>query len=210
MRILTAIFLLAFPCMVWAAQSATETDKELLLLLQSEAEKIQSISSEFTQEKHLAMFDEILISTGYFAFKKPASLRWEYTVPFKAGFLLKDGEGTEWDDASDTQKAFTLQSNPAMSMVAKQIMAWTTFDIQWLQSRYEIKQISTSPAVLELIPRGEIAKEFLAHLIVRFGPDNASLSSLELHEIDGDFTRIVFTAPRINTALPNETFTSVQ
>lgn len=178
--------------------------------LQSRAGEIQSISSRFIQEKHLSMFDETLVSEGKFAFQRPGRLRWEYTAPFRAGFLLSEGTGTEWDEASGTERPFTLESSPAMSMVASQIMAWTTFDISWLQSRYEIKQIDSAPVVLELRPRSEIAKEFLAHLVVSFASDNNTVSSLELHETDGDFTRIRFNNAQINTPIPSKTFTTVR
>ncbi len=201
-RILCFICLI-LPQLAWA-------DDSILQQLQTKAGEIQSISSDFIQEKHLSMFDETLVSEGKFAFERPGSLRWEYVAPFKAGFLLMNGTGTEWDEASGTERPFTLQSSPAMSMVASQIMAWTTFDIPWLQSRYEIKQIASSPIVLELRPRSEIAKEFLAHLMVSFATDNCTVSSLELHETDGDFTQIRFKDAQINTPIPETTFTTVR
>lgn len=185
-------------------------DDAIMHELQSKAGRIQSISSSFVQEKHLSMFDEVLVSEGEFTFQRPGGLRWEYTVPFRAGFLLTEGAGTEWDEASGTERPFTLKSSPAMSMVASQIMAWTTFDIPWLQSRYEIKRVKTEPVILELRPRSEIAKEFLAHLVVSFTHDNSTVSSLELHETDGDFTRIRFKDAQINTPIPPKTFTTVR
>lgn len=206
MRIALLLFCLVIPLTTWASQPVNE----LLVELKSKAEGIQSVASDFTQEKHLAMFDEVLVSEGRFAFEKPGSLRWEYTTPFRAGFLLKDGKGKEWDEATKTERDFTLNSSPAMSMVAKQIMAWTTFDIDWLNSRYEIRQITTSPVALELKPRSEMAKDFLTHLVVSFTPDNRAIRSLELHETDGDFTRISFTTPSLNSDLAHGTFTTVQ
>lgn len=182
----------------------------MLMGLQNKAVKITSIASDFSQEKHLSLFDEVLISNGTFAFKRPSSLRWEYTSPFKNGFLLKGDSGIEWDEASNSERPFTLKSAPAMSMVATQIMAWTTFDIPWLKERYEIKQLKDNPLTLELRPRSEIAKEFLAHLIVMFSADSHTVSTIELQETDGDFTRIIFKNTQINTTIPDTTFTTVR
>ena len=206
MRLFALLLCFLIPC----TSQASQVEDTLLADLQSKARTIRSVASDFTQEKHLAMFDEVLVSKGHFAFEKPGSLRWEYTAPFRAGFLLRDGKGKEWDDATATTREFTLKSSPAMSMVASQIMAWTTFDIEWLKSRYEIRQLSASPVALELKPRSEMAQEFLAHLIVSFTQDNRAINSLELHETDGDFTKISFTAPALNTVLKQETFTAVQ
>lgn len=203
-RLMLVICMLALPCLTEAA------DTELLSRLKMEAGQINPISSEFTQEKHLAMFDEVLVSKGYFAFARPTSLRWEYTAPFKAGFLLKDDSGKEWDEASGTERDFTLDESPAMSTIARQIMAWTTFDTAWLENHYTIRQTGQNPIVLELKPKGEVARKFVAHLIITFAASCATLSSLELHEVDGDFTRITFTSPQINGELSPETFTSVR
>lgn len=201
------VLLIAF-CLLLPGHA--HADNALLETIRTKARTIESIASDFTQEKHLEMFDEVLISQGHFAFSRPDRLRWEYTAPFKAGFLLKGDKGTEWDDATGEQRDFTLSSSPAMGMIARQIMAWTTFDIDWLKSRYAIRRIHTSPLVLELKPQGETAKEFLAHLLVEFTPDGRAISQLELHETDGDFTRIFFTDQAINAPLSRNLFDEVR
>ncbi len=210
MRYIIAILCIALPLMAWAKQSTMEPSKQLLVDLQLKAKQIQSISSPFTQEKHLEMFDEVLVSKGHFVFQKPANLRWEYVEPFRAGFLLSDGTGKEWDEVSNKERDFTLESSPAMSMVVSQIMAWTTFDLEWLESRYTIQQIGTTPVILKLRPRNDAAKEFLAYLTVTFAADSLTIDLLELHETDGDFTRISFDNPSINDLIADETFTTVR
>lgn len=210
MRLFFTLLCVALPLLAWANQPAGEPSQQLMLDLQRKAELITSISSDFTQEKHLEMFEEVLVSTGHFAFQKPANLRWEYTEPFRSGFLLSGETGTEWDEASNKERNFTLESAPAMSMVANQIMAWTTFDIDWLEKHYTITQTGTSPVTLELRPRGDMARQFLSHLTVGFAPDRNTIELLELHETDGDFTRISFNNPTINSALDETTFTAVR
>lgn len=203
-----ALFLsLVLPMTALAQQSV---DDALLAAIQAEAETITTIASDFTQEKHLALFDEVMISQGKFAFAKPAALRWEYTTPFKSGFLIKDGSGVEWDEASGDTRPFTVKSNPAMGMVADQIMAWTGFNIEWLKERYDIKQLAEAPITLELRPKSETARSFIQKLVVRFGQDKRTMNQIELHEADGDFTRIIFTNQAVNAPLPAETFTEAQ
>lgn len=206
MRLLFA-FLAVFTLFLPQTGSAAQPETAFLSQLKDRAKTIHSIRSDFTQEKHLAMFDEVLVSTGRFAFARPSSLRWEYTKPFGAGFLLHNGNGIEWDQATGTEREFSLKSSPAMSMIARQIMAWTTFDITWLQAQYEIRQQTESPLSLELIPSSETARAFIKHLLVTFSKDNVTIDTLELHESDGDFTRILFTSTEINTPLPKTTFT---
>lgn len=122
-RYLLAALFLVLPFM---AGTNVSHAADFLMDLKAKAEKVTSIQSRFTQEKHLSMFDEVLISEGSFAFQRPSSLRWEYTTPFKAGFLLTGNTGIEWDEAAQTKREFSLKSSPIMAMVAQQIMAWTT------------------------------------------------------------------------------------
>ncbi|BCS88442.1 LolA family protein [Pseudodesulfovibrio sediminis] len=206
-RYLLAALFLVLPFM---AGTNVSHAADFLMDLKAKAEKVTSIQSRFTQEKHLSMFDEVLISEGSFAFQRPSSLRWEYTTPFKAGFLLTGNTGIEWDEAAQTKREFSLKSSPIMAMVAQQIMAWTTFDIAWLKSRYDITRTGTAPTILDLRPKGEGARKMLTRIIIRFAQDDTTIDSLELREVDEDFTRITFMDRAINTPLSDTLFTSVQ
>ncbi len=200
--VLVILLLVIAPLTTSAAPPAHTPDPALLEELQRQSETVQSVSSRFTQEKHLAMFDKVLVSSGRFFFQRPATLRWEYTEPFSTGFELQGDKGVEWDDATKEKRPFTLESSPAMAMIAKQILAWTRFDRQWLESRYEIRQLEDKPVTLELRPRGKTAREFLAHITVTFAENLRTLESLVLHETDGDFTRITFHTTEANPPAP--------
>ena len=47
-----------------------ENTKEVKDKIKIMAEKTQTIESDFTQEKHLSMLEETIISKGYFCYKK--------------------------------------------------------------------------------------------------------------------------------------------
>lgn len=185
---------------------ATSPSKSLLSEIEQKATQISTIQCRFTQEKHLQMFEEVLISHGKFYFEKPDNVRWEYTSPFQTGFLLKKNAGIEWDEASGQTRTFTTQSAPYMAVVADQITAWASFDIDWLTSRYDISQLSKSPVTLELRPKSATAQEFLRHLKVIFTDDKTGVEVLELHEPGKDFTRIQFENQIINGTLSPDVF----
>ena len=56
--------------------------------IQSAAEKIKSVSANFSQEKHLQILIKPLVSKGRFYFLAPDSVRWEYTSPVKSILLM--------------------------------------------------------------------------------------------------------------------------
>lgn len=178
--------------------------------IEKKSASVHSIASNFIQYKHLQIFDEVMVSEGTFHFQKPNSLRWEYTAPFKTGFVLKGAKGLEWDDATGKVRPFTTTDAPHMHIIAEQITAWATFRRDWLSERYEIRQLEQSPVVLELRPKTESARTFLHHLKVTFTDDRNGVSTLEIHEPEGDFTRIEFVGTVINGEMPPETFSAKQ
>ena len=205
--------LLFFLCVVLlptASLAGASPGNSLLTEIETKASSNRSISCGFIQHTHLQMFDEVLTSHVTFSFVTPSALRWEYTTPFKAGFILNGDDGKEWDEASGETRTFTTSSAPHIKIVAEQITAWATFDMQWLRSRYEITQLNASPVTLELRPKSLGARDFLHHLKVTFTDDKTGVKELELHEPEGDFTRILFINPVINGTVSPETFSIVQ
>ncbi|HET6227730.1 MAG TPA: outer membrane lipoprotein carrier protein LolA, partial [Bacteroidia bacterium] len=51
--------------------------------MQEQSKLINSMESNFTQEKYLSVMSEKIITKGHFYFKKTNMLRWEYTDPYK-------------------------------------------------------------------------------------------------------------------------------
>lgn len=192
-----------------AAQPQPELDA-LLARLASQAQDVQTIQSPFVQRKRLAAFNTILVSKGRFAFHRPGNLRWEYMEPSRSGFVLQGGQGWQWDAQTGQRRAFTLSSSPDMEAVASQVVAWTVFDLKWLRSRYAIAVAQAEPLTLKLTPTGQGIRRFLDHMLVQFQPGGRAIQSIELRETDGDWTRILFTEPRINGPLPPDTFTAPQ
>src|SRR4051812_9107030 len=51
--------------------------------IENMSKTVNSIESDFTQEKNLSMLSEKITSKGNFKFKKENMLRWEYNSPYK-------------------------------------------------------------------------------------------------------------------------------
>jgi len=82
------LLLLLLPLTAGAAASAAVDG--VLARLEREAAKVTTLSSDFVQEKHLAMFAEVMTSKGRFAYARPDRLRWELLEPVATGFVLKN------------------------------------------------------------------------------------------------------------------------
>ena len=93
------LVLLIIPCLLlasfeWKATEFTQV-KDLKALeekLNSNLEKINSIKSDFIQQKQLEYLDETIVSKGQFWFKKENQLRWAYDEPFEYVIILSNGK----------------------------------------------------------------------------------------------------------------------
>ena len=57
-----------------------------------------------------------------------------------------------------------------------------------------------------LLPISPQEKKYLDHLLITFAADASYVAAVEVHEPDGDFTRIQFLNTRINNPLHDSLF----
>ena len=174
--------------------------------LERTAGAVRTLSSDFVQEKHLSMFKTVMTSKGRFYFSKPDLLRWELTAPVASGFVLKGDKGRRWHERTGRTESFQISQEPVMKLVSEQLFAWARADFQWLQKEYRISVIDDSPVALRLEPRSAATAGFLHHLLINFSADGRYVRSVELHEKDGDFTRIRFVNTAVNKQLKADLF----
>lgn len=174
--------------------------------LERTAGAVRTLSSDFVQEKHLSMFKTVMTSKGRFYFSKPDLLRWELTAPVASGFVLRGDKGRRWHERTGRTENFQISQEPVMKLVSEQLFAWAKADFQWLKKEYRISVLGESPVALRLEPRSAATAGFLRHLLINFSADGRYVRSVELHEKDGDFTRIRFVNTAVNKPLAADLF----
>ena len=189
------------------ARSAPPGDsRQVLDEIKTAASEITTLESDFIQERHMHMLENPLIAQGRFYFAKPNRLRWAVTKPKPSGFSVNGPKAKRWDGQADVVKNFEIQSHPFINMFVKQVMALTRADFKWLQKGYRLKVQNTNPVRLKLTPLKKAAQKHLAHLLVCFALDRRYVETIEIHEPDGDFTRIRFAPPEINRPISEDLF----
>jgi len=169
------------------------------------AHDVKTLHSEFAQEKYLSIFEEKLLSSGQFYYQRPDKLRWELLEPVVSGFVLNGDSGKRWHQSIAGSEPFKLKQDRAMSLIAEQLFAWAKADLDWLHKHYEIGVTQQQPIQLCLLPLAE-NNGFLDHLLITFSPDASYVASVEIHESDGDYTRINFKKTVVNGCIDSDIF----
>ena len=210
-RIIFILMILLAPGGVFSSQlqenrkSPGEKDR-IFSEITTAATKVTTLKSDFVQEKHLGMLEDVLISKGRFYYKKQDRLRWELTNPVSSGFAVNGKQAKRWDGKSGRTETFQVYQVPFIKLFTDQVFAWASADFKQLQKEYQITVLGEAPADLKLVPIRSQEKKYLAHFRIVFTADASHVNAVEVHETGGDFTRIRFFNAIINTPLPDTLF----
>lgn len=208
------IFLLAMvslPVWIFAAalvrgQEAEDKKQRVFLRIEQAAANVETIESDFVQEKHMSMMEKVLISKGRLYYQKPDRLCWEVLEPVLSGFVVNGGRGKRWRGEAGRQEAFALDQDPMIEFFVKQIFAWTRADFVWLEKVYHITVVEEKPTVLKLVPISEKEKRFLSHILLHFSNSDSHVERVRINEENEDFTLIRFLNTSINTPIEEDIF----
>lgn len=167
---------------------------------------VRTIACDFTQEKHLSMLNNILTSKGRFFYKQANKLRWEFNEPMVSGFAVNGEKTYVWKGDAANARPLEIQQAPFIKVFTDQVFAWARADFDKLQVRYRIQVVDDHPVDLKLYPKSSDEKKYLYYIRIVFAPDTSHAQRVEIHEPDGDFTKISFTKMTINGPLPDSLF----
>ena len=170
------------------------------------ASQVETFSCDFLQEKHMSMLDNVLISKGRLYFKRNNRLRWEINYPATSGFAVNGDQAKRWEGDTGRTQTFKVNQVPFIKVFTEQVFSWARADFKRLKKRYHIQVLSDTPIRLMLLPISPQEKKYLANLRISFSTDASYVKVVEVHEPDGDFTRIQFLNTVINNPLNDSLF----
>jgi outer membrane lipoprotein-sorting protein len=169
-----------------------------------ESGRIQSIQSDFEQEKILTALTEKIVSTGKFWFKRSDRVRIDYQKPFVFRMIMNGGRMQVTDD----QKSNTvnIRSNKLFQQVNRIMMDCIQGTI--LDSKDFTTRVFESEKMylLEMTPVNKSLKEFFQTIVLTVNRRDYSVDTLEMNEAGGDQTLMRFTRKIINEPVPDEVF----
>ena len=171
----------------------------------SMAKSIQTIKSDFVQEKELSLLSEKIVSKGKFWFKKENKVRMEYQQPFQYlmvinqdNIYIKDGQ-KENKISSRSNKLFQQINKITVDCIQGTVLNNPEYKI----IVFENNQVF----LIELSPSAKALREFFKNINIFVSKKDYSVDKLELHEQSGDKTVISYVNKELNTTLPDALFT---
>lgn len=168
------------------------------------AQKINSIKSDFQQEKNLSMLSEKIISKGKFWFKKDNLVRMEYNQPFqylmiinKNNVFVKDGQ-KENTISTKSNKLFQQINKITVDCVQGTMLSNPDFRIRVFENNKFY--------LIEMSPSDKGLKDYFKNIIVIVDKNDYSVTRIEMQEVSGDNTIINFMNKELNVTIPDALF----
>ena len=169
---------------------------------------ITAIQAEFTQEKHLEILDDPLISKGALYFKAPYSLRWEYLHPVRSVLLMEDETIRQYAQAG---QGMVAQKNPeleAMRVFLREIC-------MWMQGRFrenpdlDVHFAGDGRVVLTPVA-GSAVSMVIRGITLRLTDTPGVIESVTIHEDAETYTVIRFHDTKINRDIDGRVFRQLE
>lgn len=203
---LIAGFLLA--ALIVPAQEAYEPIQDVKGFkkeLQKASKATKSIACDFVQQRQLSMMTQAIESSGSFWFKRPASIRWEYSQPYAYRIILSGRKAYVQGD--EESREFDTESNAMFQNLGEIMFSFILGDLSKAEENYHISYSQTNDHYhVKLLPATEDAIEGLNRIEMYFDKQDYSLSRIIMKAQENDFTQIHFINKVLNTDLDDSLF----
>ncbi|MGN6490940.1 MAG: LolA family protein [Agriterribacter sp.] len=168
------------------------------------SQKVNTIKSDFVQEKNLALLSEKITSKGKFWFKKENLVRMEYTHPFQ--YLMVINGANVYIKDSQKENKISTKSNKLFQQINKVIVDCVKGGA--LESKDFTTRIfeGNNVYLAELTPVNKQMKSMFKNINIYIDKKEYAVSKIEMHEPSGDNTVITFSNRELNSNLADALF----
>jgi outer membrane lipoprotein-sorting protein len=173
--------------------------------MEAQSKLINSIESDFTQEKYLSVMSEKIITKGHFLFKKVNMLRWEYTSPYS--YLIVINKDKMFIKDNNKVNKYDINSNKMFKSINEMMVATVQGNLlnnkDYKPAFYEGEKFY----LIELVPVQKATKDFLKSIQLYINKTDYAVDKVKMIEPSEDYTAIDFSNRKTNQAIGDEKFT---
>ncbi len=207
-KYILALFL-SISSLVAFAQEQKMSESEITTFKQNVnavAKKIQTLSADFVQYKHMDFLSKDIETSGKMFFAAPNLLKWQYKKPynyaiiFKNGKILIDDEGKKSAIDIGNSKIFGKINKLIIGSVSGDMFDDKEFIINFFKNK--------SNNITRLVPKDATLKKYIKQIELTFDKDDAIVIQVKLIESSDDYTRIVLKNKTLNAKIDDSQFTN--
>lgn len=201
------LLLLLFLSITSFAQEQKMNDAEIAAFrkaVNAVSARIKTLSTDFTQYKHMDFLAKDVETSGKMAFKEPSLLSWQYKKPynysiiFKNGKILIDDEGKKSAIDAGNSKIFAKINKLIVGSVSGNMFDDKEFTITYLKT--------ATYNITRLIPKDVALKKYIKQIELSFDKKEATVEQVRLLESSEDYTKIVFKNKLVNAKVDDSVF----
>ncbi|NMH27702.1 outer membrane lipoprotein carrier protein LolA [Flavobacterium silvaticum] len=165
---------------------------------------IKSMTTDFTQYKHMDFLSKDVETSGKMAFKEPNTLLWEYKKPYNYSIVFKNGKISINDEGKKSQmdasgsKIFAKINKLIVGSVSGNLFDDKEFTISYFTN--------ANFNFARLIPKDAALKKYIKEIELSFSKKEATVEQVRLLESDADYTKIVFKNKVLNAKVDDAAF----
>lgn len=210
-RLVLLIFLSVILASVTSAEAITgqQLSPEELNILLAKADKnfsrIKTVKTVLTQEKHISIFSEKVISKGLCIFKAPGKLRLEYTSPFKSALIINNERVHKYEYYENSWQKMKPGNKEIIIKIMKNITSWLMGEFN-NPTLYEISAYKKENTSILLVPKNKEFKNFITSFELGLNKNIDGLDYIIINERKNDYTKIMFHNVIDNAEIPDLLF----
>ena len=191
-----------------SAEPLGETELNALLdRLKQEQDALRTLLVEFSQEKHLSLFADVVRAEGFCLFRRPETVRFEFTAPYRSVLVAQGIQVAHFEHAGNQWERIRVNNPDVVRLVIGQISSWICGQFRNGSDIYSIAAFRDKDVLVRLTPRLQDLRRYITAVEVRFEiADKARVTSVTIREPNGDFTILLFKRERRNISLADELF----
>lgn len=193
--------------LLWCAllPALCQSESQIKATINQAASRLQSMSCEFVQTKHLKLLSDKMVSRGKMYYQQKDRLRWEYVSPYQYTFiingqqvLLKNNARCDQIDVNQNKTFKSIAQIMMNSVVGRCLSDDKSF-------RTSVA-VNGSEYVATLVPLKKDLRSMFEKIILHFDKAKALVVKVELIEKKGDRTVIELRNIQSNVSIPSSTF----
>ncbi len=205
--LLTLLLLSGFPLQAKPASTAPGNDADpFLARLAASLGSVTTVCSEFEQERRMAFLADPLISKGMIVFRKPDTVRWETTQPYRSILIANGKDVAQFEWVNGAWNKLRIGYAAAIAKIMESLTLTWSGRLAEQRKDYEITVSKGSNVVLTMVPRDSGVRDFISAIELHFAKDLSTAQQIVLREPSGDMTIIRFVNQHLNANMPADCF----